>query len=101
MISLNSKLVSRPRKPVGSIIFNCAGRPVSVARVVGMAIRGLCEAGSGSAPNAPMILGDGRDNLSGHPYVAAVVVPRDVVGDDSEECRQRFGTAASVRLAPA
>src|SRR5208283_2875596 len=46
------------------------------------------------------ILGDGRDNLSGHPHAAAVVVPRDVVGDDPEEWRQRFGTAASVGLAP-
>ena len=46
------------------------------------------------------ILGDGRDNLSRHPYVAAVVVPRDVVGDDPEEWRQRFGAAASVGLAP-
>ena len=44
-------------------------------------------------------LGDCGDNFSGHPYSSESVVSSDVVGDDSEEWRQRVGTATSAGTA--
>ena len=45
-------------------------------------------------------LGDGRDDISGHSYLAAIVVPGDVVGHDPEEWGRCLGIAASLGLAP-
>ena len=43
--------------------------------------------------------GDGRNDLSGHPYPSARVVSSHVVGDHAEERSQRAGIAAGTGIA--
>ena len=43
-------------------------------------------------------LGDGWNDISGHPDSPRGVVSGDVVDDDAEERRQRLGTATGVGI---
>ena len=76
-----------PASVAGRVSLSVLRRHQGVAAELGLVA--VCEL-------RPQSLGDGRNDLPGYAHPAHGLVPGDVVGDRSEERRQRSGSATGV-----